>query len=45
MSDAIKQTLLPLRGTKDPKIELASLTGGAVEDITNRFLYFSIFLF
>lgn len=43
MSDAIKQTLLPLRGTKDPKLELASLTGGAVEDLTNRFLYFSIF--
>ena len=36
----MSEFLLPLRGTKNPKVELATLTGGAVADITPFLLYF-----
>lgn len=32
--------LLPLRGTKNPKVEIASLTGGPVADVTPLLVYF-----
>lgn len=36
----MSEYLLPLRGTKNPKVELATLTGGVVADITPFLIYF-----